>query len=54
MQENNEAEVSVKSHSHHQDGHARGGPRSGDAMDDSQASDVRDYDMCDYSTDYVT
>jgi hypothetical protein len=35
-------------------GHARGGPCSGDAVDDSQASDLRDYDKCDYSTDYVT
>jgi hypothetical protein len=26
MQEENKAEVSVESHSHHQDGHARGGP----------------------------
>jgi hypothetical protein len=34
-------------------GHARGGPRSGDAVDDSQASDDRDYDKCDYSTDYI-
>jgi hypothetical protein len=32
MQEDKEAEVSVESHSHHQDGHARGGPCSGDTV----------------------
>jgi hypothetical protein len=47
-------EMRVETHSHHQDGHARGSPHSGDAVDDSQASDPHDYDMRDYSTDYIT
>ena len=39
------------SQSHHQDGHARGGPRLGDVVDCYQAVIPCDYHTRDYSTD---